>query len=35
MIPIAIRWLIAFILIAATYHPTQYNLVRWSLTYLS
>ena len=35
MIRIAIRWLIAFVLIAATYNPTQYNLVRWSLTNLS
>ena len=35
MIPIAIRWLIAFVLIAATYNPTQYNWVYWSLTNLS
>ena len=35
MIRIAIRWLIAFVLIAATYNPTQYNWVRWSLTNLS
>ena len=30
MIRIAIRWLIAFVVIAATYNPTQYNWVRWS-----
>ncbi|WP_293445772.1 DUF6524 family protein [Planktotalea sp.] len=35
MIRIAIRWLIPFVLIAATYNPTQYNWVRWSLTNLS
>jgi len=35
MIHIAIRWLIAFVLIAATYNPTQYNWVYWSLTNLS
>ena len=32
MIRIAIRWLIAFILLAATYNPTPFNWVRWSLT---
>ena len=32
MIRIAIRWLIAFVLLAATYNPTPYNWVRWSLT---
>ena len=32
MIRIAIRWLIAFILLAATYNPTPCNWVRWSLT---
>jgi hypothetical protein len=35
MIRIARRWLIVFVLIAATYNPTQYNWVRWSLTNLS
>jgi len=25
-----IRWLFAFILVAATYNPTQWNFVRWS-----
>lgn len=35
MIRIAIRWLIAFVLIAATYNPTQYNRVRWSQTNFS
>ncbi|MGH1577474.1 DUF6524 family protein [Planktotalea sp.] len=28
---IAIRWLIAFILLTATYNPTDYNWIRWSL----
>ncbi|WP_439140645.1 DUF6524 family protein [Planktotalea sp.] len=32
MIRIAIRWLIAFILLAATYNPTPFNWVRWSLS---
>ncbi|WP_375266149.1 DUF6524 family protein [Planktotalea sp.] len=32
MIRIAIRWLFAFILLAATYNPTPFNWVRWSLT---
>ncbi|MEP5153377.1 DUF6524 family protein [Planktotalea sp.] len=32
MIRIAIRWLIAFVLLAATFNPTDYNWVRWSLT---
>ncbi len=31
MIRIAIRWLIAFILLTATYNPTDYNWIRWSL----
>lgn len=25
------RWLFAFILVAATYNPTQWNYIRWSL----
>lgn len=28
---IAIRWLLAFILLAATYNPTSFNWVRWSV----
>lgn len=35
MIRIAIRWLTAFVLIAATYNPTRYNWVSWSLANLS
>lgn len=35
MIRIAIRWLIAFALLAATYNPTQYNWIRWSLQNIS
>ena len=35
MIRIAIRWLIAFILLAATYNPTPYNWVRWSMQNMS
>ncbi len=31
MIRIAIRWLIAFVLLAATYNPTDYNWLRWSI----
>ena len=31
MIRIAIRWLIAFALLAATYNPTHYNWLRWSM----
>lgn len=31
MIRIAIRWLIAFVLLTATYNPTPFNWVRWSL----
>lgn len=31
MIRIAIRWLIAFVLLAATYNPTQRNWVSWSM----
>jgi hypothetical protein len=31
MIRIVIRWLLAFILLAATYNPTQFNWVRWSV----
>lgn len=31
MIRIAIRWLIAFALLAATYNPTNYNWLRWSM----
>lgn len=27
------RWLFAFCLLAATYNPTPYNFVRWSLDY--
>ena len=26
----ALRWLVAFVLLAATFNPTQYNYVRWS-----
>ncbi len=26
-----IRWLCAFVLLAATYNPTQYNFTRWSM----
>lgn len=26
-----IRWLFAFVLLAATYNPTQWNFVRWSM----
>ena len=35
MIRIAIRWLIAFALLTATYNPTPYNWVRWSLQNMS
>lgn len=28
-----IRWLCAFALLAATYNPTEYNYVRWTLSY--
>ena len=35
MIRIAIRWLIAFVLLAATYNPTDLNWVRWSYQNLS
>ena len=31
MIRIAIRWLIAFALLATTYNPTDYNWLQWSL----
>ncbi|MEN8893544.1 MAG: DUF6524 family protein [Planktotalea arctica] len=31
MIRIALRWLIAFALLAATYNPTQYNWLHWSV----
>lgn len=31
MIRIAVRWLIAFVLLAATYNPTPYNWVSWAL----
>ncbi|WP_293448950.1 DUF6524 family protein [Planktotalea sp.] len=31
MIRITIRWLLAFILLAATYNPTSFNWVRWSV----
>lgn len=27
------RWLFAFLLLAATYNPTPYNFVRWTLDY--
>ena len=27
-----VRWAIAFVLIAATYNPTQWNYVRWALS---
>ncbi len=27
-----IRWVFAFVLLAATYNPTQLNFVRWSMT---
>ncbi len=27
-----IRWIFAFVLLAATYNPTQWNFVRWSMT---
>ena len=26
-----IRWLLAFVLVCATYNPTQWNFVQWSL----
>ena len=26
------RWLFAFVLVAATYNPTEYNFVRWATT---
>ena len=26
-----IRWLFAFVLLAATYNPTQWNFVRWAM----
>ena len=26
-----IRWIFAFVLLAATYNPTQWNFVRWSM----
>ncbi|MEO1639216.1 MAG: DUF6524 family protein [Pseudomonadota bacterium] len=28
-----IRWVFAFVLLAATYNPTQYNYVRWAMDY--
>ena len=28
-----IRWLFAFVLLAATYNPTKWNFVRWSMTH--
>lgn len=28
-----LRWLCAFLLLAATYNPTEYNYVRWVVTY--
>ncbi|MGH1416596.1 MAG: DUF6524 family protein [Pelagimonas sp.] len=28
----ALRWLFAFILLAATYNPTDWNFVRWAIT---
>lgn len=31
MIRIATRWLIAFVLLAATYNPTDYNWLRWCM----
>lgn len=31
MIRIALRWLIAFVLLAATYNPTRWNWVSWSM----
>ncbi len=30
---VLIRWFFAFILLAVTYNPTQWNYVRWSLTH--
>lgn len=27
------RWLVAFILLAATYNPTQWNFTRWAMTH--
>lgn len=26
-----LRWLFAFVLLAATYNPTQYNFIRWAM----
>ena len=31
MIGFLIRWVLAFLLLAATYNPTQWNLYRWGL----
>ena len=28
-----VRWLCAFVLLAATYNPTEYNYVRWVMAY--
>ncbi|MBO9465020.1 hypothetical protein J7443_07255 [Tropicibacter sp. R15_0] len=28
----ALRWLFAFVLLAATYNPTEWNFTRWALT---
>lgn len=28
-----LRWLFAFVLLALTYNPTQWNFVRWSMTH--
>lgn len=28
-----IRWLFAFVLLAATYNPTQWNFIRWAMTH--
>ena len=30
MIGFALRWLVAFILLAATFNPTQWNYIRWA-----
>lgn len=28
-----IRWLLAFVLLTATYNPTQWNFVRWAMAH--
>lgn len=30
-----IRWLLAFLLVASTYNPTQWNFVQWAMVYWS